>query len=47
MRIDVHAHLWSDEYLDLIESYGQDVSAQRSAASARAEAARRWRPGSR
>lgn len=25
MRIDVHAHLWTDEYLDLVESYGNTV----------------------
>ena len=29
MRIDVHAHLWTDEYLDLVESYGQDTSVHR------------------
>lgn len=29
MRIDVHAHLWTDEYLNLVESLGQDASAQR------------------
>ncbi|WP_203881612.1 amidohydrolase family protein [Planotetraspora kaengkrachanensis] len=29
MRIDVHAHLWTDDYLDLIESYGQDASVNR------------------
>ncbi|GAA4632939.1 amidohydrolase family protein [Actinoallomurus vinaceus] len=29
MRIDVHAHLWTDEYLDLVEPYGQNTSAHR------------------
>jgi predicted TIM-barrel fold metal-dependent hydrolase len=29
MRIDVHAHLWTDDYLDLVESYGQDASVHR------------------
>ncbi|HVQ89910.1 MAG TPA: amidohydrolase family protein [Mycobacteriales bacterium] len=29
MRIDVHAHLWTDEYLDLVESFGLDAHAQR------------------
>ncbi|MDI2127558.1 amidohydrolase family protein [Yinghuangia seranimata] len=24
MRIDVHAHLWTDEYLDLLDSFGRD-----------------------
>jgi 6-methylsalicylate decarboxylase len=29
MRIDVHAHLWTNEYLDLVESYGYDTSVHR------------------
>ncbi|WP_372411728.1 amidohydrolase family protein [Streptomyces luteireticuli] len=30
MRIDVHAHLWTDEYLDLLEGYGRtDTAFQR------------------
>jgi predicted TIM-barrel fold metal-dependent hydrolase len=30
MRIDVHAHLWTDEYLDLVASYGKaDTATQR------------------
>lgn len=29
MRVDVHAHLWTEEYLDLVEGYGQDTSAHR------------------
>jgi predicted TIM-barrel fold metal-dependent hydrolase len=29
VRIDVHAHLWTDEYLDLAESYGRDTSVHR------------------
>ncbi|NMO51481.1 amidohydrolase [Actinoplanes sp. TBRC 11911] len=29
MRIDVHAHLWTDEYLDLVEAYGQNASVHR------------------
>ena len=30
MRIDVHAHLWTDEYLDLVASYGKmDTNTQR------------------
>ncbi|MCE7008889.1 amidohydrolase [Kibdelosporangium philippinense] len=27
MRIDVHAHLWSEAYLDLLESYGNTATA--------------------
>jgi len=31
MRIDVHAHVWTDEYLDLVTSYGKkDTSVQRA-----------------
>ena len=26
VRIDGHADLWTDEYLDLVESYGQDAA---------------------
>jgi aminocarboxymuconate-semialdehyde decarboxylase len=29
MRFDVHAHLWTDTYLDLVEAYGQDTSVHR------------------
>ncbi|MBY6303994.1 amidohydrolase family protein [Streptomyces clavuligerus] len=30
MRIDVHAHVWTDEYLDLLEGYGKtDTAVQR------------------
>ena len=30
MRIDLHAHLWTDEYLDLLQAFGkEDTSAQR------------------
>ncbi|KAA2258159.1 amidohydrolase [Solihabitans fulvus] len=30
MRIDVHAHLWTDDYLDLLDSYGRtDTGTQR------------------
>ncbi len=31
MRIDIHAHLWNDEYLDLCQSYGNvDTGTQRN-----------------
>ncbi len=31
MRIDIHAHLWTDEYLDLCQSYGNtDTGTQRN-----------------
>src|SRR5882762_5803302 len=31
MRIDIHAHLWTDEYLDLTQSYGNtDTGTQRN-----------------
>ncbi len=31
MRIDIHAHVWTDEYLDLTQSYGNtDTGTQRS-----------------
>src|ERR1700693_524957 len=31
MRIDIHAHLWSDEYLNLTQSYGNvDTGTQRN-----------------
>jgi predicted TIM-barrel fold metal-dependent hydrolase len=30
VRIDIHAHLWTDEYLDLLQAFGKgDTSAQR------------------
>src|SRR5579863_7840671 len=30
-RVDVHAHVWTDDYLDLVESYGKrDTSVQRN-----------------
>lgn len=30
MRIDIHAHLWSEGYLDLLDSYGRtDTATQR------------------
>src|SRR5215470_14987253 len=30
MRIDIHAHLWTDDYLDLTQSYGNtDTGTQR------------------
>lgn len=30
MRIDIHAHLWSEDYLDLLDSYGRtDTATQR------------------
>src|ERR1700694_6288916 len=31
MRIDIHAHVWTDEYLDLTQSYGNtDTGTQRN-----------------
>ena len=31
LRVDAHAHLWTDDYLDLVESYGKkDTSVQRN-----------------
>src|ERR1700692_5131682 len=31
MRIDIHAHLWTDDYLDLCQSYGNvDTGTQRN-----------------
>nr|WP_246281691.1 hypothetical protein [Fodinicola acaciae] len=27
MRVDVHAHLWSDQYLDLLDTYGSTATA--------------------
>jgi predicted TIM-barrel fold metal-dependent hydrolase len=31
MRIDIHAHLWTDEYLDMLQAFGKaDTSAQRN-----------------
>ena len=31
LRVDAHAHLWTDDYLDLVEEYGKkDTSVQRN-----------------
>src|ERR1700693_409978 len=31
VRVDAHAHVWTDDYLDLVESYGKrDTSVQRN-----------------
>jgi predicted TIM-barrel fold metal-dependent hydrolase len=39
MRIDVHAHLWTDEYLDLVASYGKlDTKTQRGLGAGMGEA---------
>lgn len=39
MRIDVHAHVWTDEYLNLVESYGKkDTSVQRGKGAGPGEA---------
>lgn len=38
MRIDVHAHLWTDEYLDLVAGYGKtDTGTQRGKGSGMGE----------
>ncbi|GAB2520768.1 amidohydrolase family protein [Nocardia heshunensis] len=38
-RIDIHAHLWTDEYLDLLDSYGRtDTAVQRGLGAGRSEA---------
>jgi 6-methylsalicylate decarboxylase len=43
MRIDVHAHYWTEEYLDLLIDLGKaDVGAARGIGAA---AAPSWRPG--
>jgi predicted TIM-barrel fold metal-dependent hydrolase len=39
LRVDAHAHLWTDDYLDLVESYGkQDTSVQRNKGAGPSEA---------
>ncbi|GLZ75559.1 putative amidohydrolase [Actinorhabdospora filicis] len=39
MRIDVHAHLWTDAYLDLLDSYGRaDTATQRGTGAGYTEA---------
>ncbi len=43
MRIDVHAHYWTDDYLDLLADLGKaDAGAARGTGPA---AAASWRPG--
>ena len=38
-RVDAHAHVWTDDYLDLVESYGkQDTSVQRNKGAGPADA---------
>ncbi|MFE3189410.1 amidohydrolase family protein [Nocardia sp. NPDC059240] len=37
-RIDIHAHLWTEEYLDLLDSYGRtDTAVQRGMGAGRTE----------
>src|SRR5712691_3867423 len=39
LRVDAHAHLWTDDYLDLVESYGKtDTSVQRNKGAGPSEA---------
>jgi 6-methylsalicylate decarboxylase len=39
LRIDVHAHVWTDDYLDLVESYGKkDTGVQRGKGAGPSEA---------
>ena len=43
MRIDVHAHYWAEDYIDLLTGLGQaGADAVRGIGPA---AARSWRPG--
>ncbi len=38
-RVDAHAHVWTDDYLDLVESYGKrDTSVQRNKGAGPSEA---------
>src|SRR6266852_5392069 len=39
LRVDAHAHVWTDDYLDLVESYGKrDTSVQRNKGAGPSEA---------
>src|SRR5258707_1061571 len=39
LRVDAHAHVWTDEYLDLVERYGKkDTSVQRGKGAGPSEA---------
>jgi 6-methylsalicylate decarboxylase len=44
MRIDVHAHYWTDDYLDLLVDLGKADAGGRRAASGPATAPS-WMPG--
>jgi hypothetical protein len=43
MRIDVHAHYWTDDYLDLLIDLARPTRARRAASGA--AAAPSWRRG--
>jgi hypothetical protein len=38
VRIDIHAHLWTDEYLDMLQAFGkEDTAAQRDKGARRSQ----------